>query len=200
MKQLVTLVFALLFANCKAQTINLENKGAYRHYPDGAYFKDINNYIDPFTGTFSYTNGNTSLKIVLLKRIDEFNGGYSEDIIYGGYEYKVNGVTVANTLPENFPANTFSSRYYISGNSYLLNNSHPPCTTCAPNEKRLYLSIKDIQCSFYRKLIIKREVVNGQVQIKATIQPLGTVTYKYNEPEPVISFALPAGEYTLIKQ
>ena len=64
----------------------------------------------------------------------------------------------------------------------------------------MFIFIKDTQCSFYRDLIIKREVVNGQVQIKATIMPLGTVAYKYNEPEPVISFALPAGEYTLIKQ
>lgn len=200
MKNLIKLALALFFVNCNAQIIDLENRGSYRHYPDGAYFKDINNFLDPFTGAFLYSNGNTSLKIVLLKRINEFNGGYSEDIIYGGYEYKVNGLTVINTLPENFPANTFSSKYYINGNWYLLNDSYPPCSTCAPNEKRLFISIRDTQCSFYRDLIIKREVISGQVQIKATIMPLGTVVYKYNEPDPVISFALPAGEYTLIKQ
>ncbi len=200
MKNLLKVAFALLFVNCNAQIIDLDDKGLYRHYPQGAYFKDINNFLDPFTGTFLYTNGNTSLKIVLLKRINEYSSLYSEDIIYGGYEYKVNNVTVINTLPENFQANTFSSKYYINGNLYITNDYYPPCTTCAPNEKRLFISIRDTQCSYSRNLLIKREVVNGQVQIKATIQPLGTVTYKYNEPEPVISFALPAGEYTLIKQ
>ena len=199
MKKLIQLAFILLFVNCNAQIIDLENRGSYRHYPEGAYFKDISNFLGPFTGTFLYTNGTTSLKIVLDVKVKD-NGRYAEDVIYGGYEYKVNNVTVVNTLPENFPANTYASRYYINGNWFLLNDSHPPCTTCASGEKRLFISIRDTQCSFYRDLIIKREVVNGQVQIKATILPLGTVTYKYNEPEPVISFALPAGEYTLIKQ
>jgi hypothetical protein len=199
MKNLLKAAFALLFINCNAQIIDLDHQGAYRHYPQGAYFKDINDYLEPFTGTFLYTNGNASLKIVLDVKVKD-NGRYAEDLIYGGYEYKVNNTVISNTLPETLPINTYASNYYIYGNSTLLNDSPPPCTSCVPNEKRLYLSIKDTQCSFYRKLIIKREVVNGQVQIKVTIIPLGTVAYKYNEPEPVISFALPAGEYTLIKQ
>jgi hypothetical protein len=199
MKKLIQLAFILLFVNCNAQIIDLDHQGAYRHYPQGAYFKDINGYLEPFKGTFLYTNGNTSLKIVLDVKIKD-NGRYAEDVIYGGYELKVNNTVICNTLPETLPSNTYAGNYYIYGNSTLLNDSHPPCTTCVQNEKRLYLSIKDTQCDFYRKLIIKREVVNGQVQINATIMPLGTVAYIYNEPEPVINFALPAGGYTLIKQ
>lgn len=200
MKNLIKLAFTLFFVSCNAQTINLENKGSYRYYPQGAYFKDINNYLDPFTGTYLYTNGNTSLKIVLLKRINETSSLYAEDIIYGGYEYKVNGVTLANTLPNTLPITTFSSKYYIHGNSYLLNNSHPPCNTCSPNEKRLYLSLKDMQCLYYRDIIIKKEIVGGQEQIKITIMQPGTVYYKSTEPEPEFNFILPSGDYTLIKQ
>lgn len=199
MKNLIILTIILFFASCNAQTINLEDQGTYRHYPQGAYFKDINNYLDPFTGTYLYTNGNTSLKIVLGKKIKD-NGRYSEDVIYGGYEYRVNGIILANTLPETLPLNTYAGSYFINGNSYLLNNSHPPCNTCAPNEKRLFISLKDTQCKLFRNLIIKKEIVGGQEQIKITIMHPGTVFYKSTDPEPEFNFILPSGDYTLIKQ
>lgn len=199
MKNLIILSITLFFASCNAQTINLEDQGSYRHYPQGAYFKDITNYLDPFTGTYLYTDGNISLKIILGKKIKD-NGRYSEDVIYGGYEYKVNGITLANTLPETLPLNTYAGSYFINGNSFLLNDSHPPCNTCAPNEKRLYISIMDTQCSYYRNLVIKKEIVAGVEQIKITIQPRTTVYYKSTEPEPTISYILPDGDYTLIKQ
>lgn len=199
MKNIIKLAFTLLFVNCNAQIINLENQGSYRHYPQGAYFKDINNYLDPFTGTYIYTNGNTSLKIVFGKKIKD-NGLYSEDVIYGGYEYIVNGITIANTLPETLPTNTYAYNYYIYGNAYLLNDSHPPCNTCSPNEKRLFITLKDTQCEFLRKLIIKKEIVGDQEQIKINISLANTVYYKSTDPEPVFNFILPSGDYTLIKQ
>ena len=165
---------------------------------NGAYYKDVNNVLNPFEGTWLYVNGSTSLKIKLLKKENESNGKYSEDIIIGGYEYIENGILKANTLPESFPSSTFSSRYFINGNSFLYNNSYPPCNTCTPGEKRLHISLRD--GGYYRNLILKREIINGQVQLKATLQPLTTVYYRYDEPEPEINLAIPHGEYTLIKQ
>lgn len=58
----------------------------------------------------------------------------------------------------------------------------------------------DTQCSYYRNLVIKKEIVAGVEQIKITIQPRTTVYYKSTEPEPTISYILPDGDYTLIKQ
>ncbi|GAA4775915.1 MULTISPECIES: DUF6705 family protein [Flavobacterium] len=200
MKKIFLFAFTLLLSNCNAQQIiNLENKGTYRHYPLGAYFKDINNFLNPFIGTYIYTNGNTSLKIILDKKIKD-NGKYAEDVIYGGYEYIVNGVTIANTLPNTLPANTYAGSYYINGNAYLLNNSHPPCSTCTPGEKRLFITLQDTQCIYFRRLIIKREVVSGQEQIKIDLDLGNTVYYNSTDPEPVFNFALPSGSYTLIKQ
>lgn len=200
MKQIFLIVLFIIIYNVNAQQIiNLEDHGKYRHYPQNAYFKDINNYLNPFIGTYIYTNGNTSLKIVLDKKMKD-NGKYAEDVIYGGYEYIVNGVTVANTLPNTLPANTYAGSYYINGNAYLLNNSYPPCSTCASGEKRLFITLQDTQCIYFRRLIIKKDTIGGQEQIKIDLDLGNTVYYNSTDPEPVFNFALPSGSYTLIKQ
>ncbi|HET8809311.1 MAG TPA: DUF6705 family protein, partial [Flavobacteriaceae bacterium] len=53
------------------------------NYPEaGVYYKDVNHILDAFEGTYLFTNGNTSFKIVLEKKINlPFNNGiYYEDI------------------------------------------------------------------------------------------------------------------------
>ena len=40
MKNLIISTINLFFGGCNAQTINLEDQGTYRHYPQGAYFSD----------------------------------------------------------------------------------------------------------------------------------------------------------------
>lgn len=66
----------------------------------GAYYKDVNNLLNPFEGTYVYSNGNTTFKIVLKKKVMQYNREYYEDLIIGEYEYTVNGLIVMNTLPE----------------------------------------------------------------------------------------------------
>ena len=45
--------------------------------------EDINNYLDAFEGTYLYTNGNTSFRMVLVKKVQQYNGRYYEDLIIG---------------------------------------------------------------------------------------------------------------------
>ena len=200
MKKIFFIALALLSINCKAQIIDLKEQGAYRHYPVGAYFKDIDNLLNPFVGTWLYTNGTTSLKIKLLKKVNESNGRYSEDIIVGGYEYIEDGVLKANTLPETLPSDTYKGRYFINGNLILDCIDYPRSPDCLPNEKRLYISIKDVSCSHYRNMMIRKKIVGGIEQINVEFNLNTTVYYKSTEPEPDFNFTLPSGSYTLIKQ
>ncbi|WP_452218486.1 DUF6705 family protein [Lacinutrix undariae] len=69
-----------------------------------AYYKDLNNDLDPFIGTWVYTpemqslNGETFIKIVLYKKTMYFDGEYYVDLLVGEYQYVKNGVEQINTL------------------------------------------------------------------------------------------------------
>jgi hypothetical protein len=62
---------------------------------------DIDEYFNQYIGTWLYTNGTTSLKVIFKKKyftiIDEHRTYYT-DALVGEYEYIVNGVTIFNTL------------------------------------------------------------------------------------------------------
>ncbi len=127
MKQIaLTLLFAMLFINCRAQTvIPLEDFEDYnQELPDNAHVKDVNNILLPYVGRWSGSyNGNTYIfKIEKFTRISN-NKGLRFDKLH--MRYKItdgSGNIMANTL--DLPDD---SKYIISGNylsesgSYVLN-------------------------------------------------------------------------------
>jgi hypothetical protein len=82
-KLLIISIFTIGFA-CKAQSpiFPLED---WDEEQSNAYYKDLDNELDTFEGTWLYTNGNTSWKIILKKEITFFNDKYYEDLIVGEY-------------------------------------------------------------------------------------------------------------------
>ena len=72
-KIIVTIVIGLIFYNCKAQSpiLNMEVNTKY-DAPNNSYYKDINNVLNNFEGTWLYTNGNTSLKNKISKKLKVF--------------------------------------------------------------------------------------------------------------------------------
>ena len=69
MKQIVTItIIAFSLFNCKAQSPILAIETDSRiGISDNSYYKDINNVLNGFEGTWLYTNGSDTLKIVLIK-------------------------------------------------------------------------------------------------------------------------------------
>jgi hypothetical protein len=197
MKNILTI--ALFTISCKAQTINIKDQGNYMHRTQGQYYKDIDNLLNPFEGTWLFTDGNSELKIILTKKVNHDNGVYRKDVIIGGYEYKVNGTTLVNTLDDinNFYLN--SIQYSISGNSIMENDYTPPCPECTAGEKRLRLSFSETASNLRGKLYIRKVTVNGQEALKIKLQGK-TVYYEAGTTPPPDDFVLPSGEYTLIKQ
>lgn len=205
MKTIQILLITFLTIACKAQTpiINiLDDDGSSI---SGAYYKDVNNLLDQYEGTYLYTNGTTSFKIVLVKKTMQFNGEYYEDLIIGEYQYIENGVEIVNTLSElNF---TYSNqrRHNIDGNHFISKNNRSwVCSECGTNEKRLEAGIRDASTDRFATIIMRKlSMLNSSGAVEETLQiKIGHViggAYDVNIGPPA-DFSLPLGELTLIKQ
>ncbi len=191
----------MLFASYsgKSQIINIRDQGIVDIAP-GQHYKDVDNLLNPFEGTWVFDDGIRYLKIILVKRINHYNGSYTNDYIYGGYEYKVNNQTLVNTLND---ANTiYNSRlkYSIYGNGIFESYDQPICNDCDLNEIRLFLSLSEPASILNGSLIIKKTNVNGQEAIKLNLTGSNSTYYKDGTPPPPGDFVLPSGDYILIKQ
>ena len=98
-KNLNIFVLLLLSINCKAQSPIIDIIDDDGSEVNGAYYKDVNNLLNPFEGTYVYTSGSTTLKIVLVKKVLQYNSQYYEDLIIGEYQYKKYGVQIESWGP-----------------------------------------------------------------------------------------------------
>ena len=199
-RKILFLVIILLNISCNAQNqiINIKNQG----YPEisGAYYKDIDNELNAFEGTWLFTNGNVSLKIVLVKKTMARTGNYFEDILVGEYQYIVNNIEKINTLSSLSINYTDQYQHHIWGNSLLKNRNRPFCTDCAENEMRALISIGNPTKDFFQSLVLKKLTINGTTALRILIfGGGGGKTYEGDTP-PVPGLHVPSGEYTFIKQ
>ncbi len=93
---LIMLVCNCLFS-CVAQTYPMEGDTA-TWIEEGISFKDTNNNLNKFEGTWEYQDGNKKLTLMLQKIEDYEHGGYFSDVIVGNYIYEENGIEIINTL------------------------------------------------------------------------------------------------------
>ncbi len=195
MKTYIVLLFAI-FA-CNAQTINIEAQDGT--YIPGAYYKDTNNILGDFIGTFLYQNGNITFKLVLQKKMANAitNGGisFTEDLITGGYFYEGNGFQ-ASSLDELSIAFLNARSYAIDGNIVLTGNVRG-CSDCAGGEHRLLLSVVHGPSHSIGNIILRRKIIGGQPALEATIWWEGKVRSLDDEPT---TAPFPGGVYMMIKQ
>ena len=196
---LITLLL-LLTINCRAQSpiINIVDDDGSQI--NGAYFKDINNLLNPFEGTYIYTNGSDTFKMVLVKKELQAYNGYYEDLIVGEYQYIKNGVQIANTLSE-ISINYMNQRTHKIDGNFLVGKNHIAwkCPSCSTTELRLRATIQDIISNKFATLIMRRTTEGGQEVMKINILHISGDILVEGEPVP-LEFALPIGEFTLIKQ
>lgn len=190
----------------KSQTVIDINDTTYSTFNNtyhNYYKKDLNNLLDPFQGTYIYTSGNTTFKIVLKKMIKQPEGLHHEDMIIGEYQYLVNGVEKVNTLSNlDIAYSNQLLRHGIAGNSIIsnINNRVWKCPQCNPNEKRARLTITDELTNRYADMFLRRTVINGQQVLQIKIANTDTVSYDVEHESPPANFSLPLGEFTMIKQ
>lgn len=200
-KKLNILVVLLLSINCKAQTPIVDISESEMGLPNGYYIKDLHNLLNPFEGTYVYTNGADTLKIVLVKKVLQYNSQYYEDLIIGEYQYIENGIEKINTLNE--INNVYiEQRFHKIDSNFLVNNNFKlfPCLDCFTNEKRLYASILDPSTNSYADIVIRKTIINGQEALKINIINFKKGLIIVNELATEPNFSLPLEEYILIKQ
>ncbi|MEC4004947.1 DUF6705 family protein [Flavobacterium sp. SUN052] len=207
MKKIILLCLLVFnFTCCKAQILEqqivpIEDlKGLST---EGTYYKDVHNLLNPYVGTWLYTNGTTSLKFVFRKIIG-FNNGYNtKDILVGEYEYIENGNTKINTLQNLNVDIPYKINQNISGNSFIYSFIYPLCNDCGINELRLQLSLGDPLKDVGYNLVLRKIIVGGQNALSAYMRSDGI---KYtgdaidNYQTEFVGATIPNSTYVLIKQ
>ena len=199
MKHIYILIGILITISCKAQSsiIDIENY-TFSKSQENAYYKDINNYFNDFEGTWLYTNGTTTFKIILKKRVMRYTGKFYKDEVTGEYQYIENGVEKINTLP-NLNQSGGSSLWHSS----LLKNSYKPkCNNCYPNERRLSLIFSDSARDLTGDFTFKKTTINGQPALEGYLWGNGTLIRDLfsDSLSPYNKLTVPTGTYIFIKQ
>lgn len=216
MKKLLIPFCFLLCISTQAQTtiIPLYDTNSDLNFNDrsnGEYHKDTFNDFNLFEGTWLFTNGNTSLKIVLDKVIkhhvayDDTN--YYKDILIGEYQYIENGVEKVNTLGSlNLNIDPYENN--ISGSiirKYNPNISNA-CYNCNPGDVQVLLDFEEpgvnIMLSNLR-ILLRHFTENGTEKLEAVFVEMGSPTRNLNDNKPLDEYSIPfppGSSYILIKQ
>lgn len=113
MKKTIIITILLTSLSSCAQTIKPMSTAVQNDFKNNNYIKDTNGLLNPFVGTWQWTNGINTLTIKLIKKLNYKafpSTEYSEDVIFGGYKYEENGLTITDCL-------TFDHNDYNATNS-----------------------------------------------------------------------------------
>ncbi|WP_018674790.1 DUF6705 family protein [Riemerella columbina] len=181
MKKIFLLIIALLLhTNCTAQNIYPLNTSALNK-PQGSYFKDINNELNPYIGKWKTAIGNKLIMIKIFKRykapIEFLSKNYYQDMIVIQYEIKdKNGNLLETTL--NNPIE--NKRSLISG------------FTIEEDTGRLICVYYGKQCSLGNGFVYLKK--QGNNQLLWSYYPQAILVTKENENKCSGEIYLPEGE------
>ena len=208
MKKIILNTFLLIAITVNSQTIvPLESYDGTRE--PNAYYKDINNALDPFVGTWEFNEGSTTFKIVLNKatmtEVPNTEVPYFEDVLYGEYKYVQNNVVLINTLNNVYPLGTIFFKRTINGNSILNYDAYPLCGDCDSTEKRVQLNCYDPLKEVYYKITLRHKVIGGVNKLYGYLETDG-VKFTISDPDDietydieVVGSTIPINNYVFTK-
>ena len=191
MKNILKIVALILFSTANGQiTKPLENSGGVE---ENVYYKDFNNVLNDFEGTYEYNGPDFYFKLVLQKKVAENNNNYWwTDVLKGTYQYIVNGVEV-NFLSDPMASDDNPARVQAR----WINNGNPTfCSDCLPNTKWLRGWIADDTTNKSAQLFIAKKIVNGVegIQVQLSISAASQQPWESNDP-----IFLPIADFFMIK-
>ena len=206
MKKIILAIVFITSFSCKAQYTSIEPlENCFECDQTGIYYKDLNNYLKTYEGTYVYNSGGVYFKMILQKKaVSNINNRYYEDILVGAYQYS-DGTKFANCLSELNINYSNGWKYPIDGNS--IRTGKIGCDECGDTEKWLSMSISDQSTNSVSDFNLRKTVVNGQEAIKVFIRfPYRNNIITGDDPNnSQLEIAEPANyptnqEMTLIKQ
>ncbi|SEA75548.1 DUF6705 family protein [Psychroflexus halocasei] len=161
MKHTIFTFIFLVFSFSNAQTIiDLSQESFDGDTENGAYYhKDINDYMQPYIGTWQYIDDNTEFRITLTKvemyhvTFPEYNIDYYKDGLRIQYQKYENGILTYNSIVRQNPTGIIKEygKLRMSFTDYERNNeSFPLDLTLIPNGNNEY-NLKFILDSFERR-------------------------------------------------
>ena len=195
MKNLLILCFTIVPLFLKAQVYQtiepIEGRGEIEQ---GVYYKDMNNVLNGFEGTYEYNSGGFYFKIVLKKIFSNLDY-FCEDVLVGTYKYVVNGVEY-NYLDDSLIGLTDDTQCKIS-----LNIIHPApqpsfCPDCLP-EKWLMGGINAPLTNKSAWFYMAKKVQNGEQGIQVWMY-LEAATQQPGEPDDPVQ--LPISDFFFMKK
>ncbi|TQD40706.1 DUF6705 family protein [Haloflavibacter putidus] len=206
MKKIIYFISLLSFTflSCKAQTGIMPLNTSSIGKPKNIYYKDLNNELDKYEGTWKYQNGSTSF-IITLEKIEKHYSPDFEiyyDLMTGEYQYIENGIEIINTLPQLTQNTSNVHKGNIGGSAIIDKDQILVCEDCAPNEKRVKLYFNDPARDYLNDSMVLQTlqednpVINQQGKIKVTILG-GEIMIPPNVPP---APRIPYGEYIMLKQ
>ena len=216
-----TLFYSLLLASSlslKAQIIDIYNDNSNTSgYVAGAYYKDLTNVHDQYIGTWLYTNGNTSLKLVFQEREHVKSLPYKDgtffyqDWLIGEGQYIENGILKWNSLP-NLSASQSTDyvtvRDHVSFYNIYYTRERVFCPECAPGERRLKMHWLALDSNFNNlnsmgyTVLLRRFFENGVEKLKVSFYAApedGIGSIDVDNPPVFTPPVIPLGSYVLTK-
>ena len=202
------IVFFLMLAlgSSRAQTtIDLNSS---EHYgKDGYYYKDLNNRFNVFEGNWRFTSGNTYLEIKLDKKVNVKSnailGDYFYDALVGEYKYVENGVLKINTM-SNMAINHSDAENYNILATNLSKYGDLTCNGCQPGNIYVKGRYSQPNCNHgsVPTISFRHYIENGVHKLKMIFSANTRLPYDPDTLEelPCDTFAIPYGEYILVKQ
>ena len=200
-KHIYFTLFFLTTIACQAQS-PVYNLSDVREGPEGSYYKDKNGDLNGYDGTYVYTNGNTSLTIILKKKDLTYDGYYYQDLILGEFQFIKDGVELNNTLANinvSYPYEVMN--HVIKGNFTFIGTKYG-CSDCSPTEKRLHLRFIDNKSESTAGLDIRKTTVNGVPALIVKVFSNGDIrSIDIDNPgPPPLPPTIERGTYLMIKQ
>ncbi|SFN15841.1 hypothetical protein SAMN05421594_1441 [Chryseobacterium oleae] len=110
MKNIIFILTLLFIFSCKAQQQIFPLSTSAYGSPENSYFKDLNNELNAYTGTWAATFQDKTIILQITKQIKEpierFGKNYYRDQLFVRYEVKKGGVILESTLNKNFTTDT----------------------------------------------------------------------------------------------
>lgn len=185
----IFLAFFIMQLNCiYAQTIvDLNDRNGNRF--SNTYYKDTQNKLNQFEGTWLYDDGVYYIKLVFIKKVQVPVDDYFEDILIGEFQYKINGVEIINTLGNLNSVFPNIHMYGIYGNHFW--NNHTPFDEYTTDNFRLKTTINENSCLSH--IDIRTLNLSGQQAIQIFKRKPLTLGQACNS-------LIPGGFYYLMKQ
>ena len=193
------LLFIIIFSSCKAQNAPLYQMDS--DLPEGTHFKDLNNNLSDFVGTWKWESNDSIVTIDFQKWEDVFfeDTNQYEDMLVGSYKLTVNGTVILDYLSQLEDNSIYIYDHYLAGNTVLHKNRYPVCDDCTIDQRQVSVFFTDPLYEYLNSaMVLRHKVDNGIEKMNVVFYPFSY--YVRPSADSPTENRIPYGDYTFIKQ